>query len=164
MAKNRAAKKLTTTVLRKSKGSKVKDNSTLFVHYQGTRQTDGVQFDASFDFDSFEVAEGRAPFSFELGAGQVIEGWDKALKGRRLGEVLELNIPFAMAYGKQGAFVIPPKTPLRFKVELLASDPGGSPQPSAFPTVPDIGITPPLDRAHQRSDRHHRNEQDRSGC
>ena len=143
MAKNGAAKKLTTTVLRKSKGSKVKDNSTLFVHYQGTRQTDGVQFDASFDFDSFETAEGRGPFSFVLGAGQVIEGWDKALKGRRLGEILELNIPSAMAYGKQGAGeMIPPKTPLRFKVELLASGPAGSQQPSAFPTLPDIGIRP----------------------
>ena len=83
-----------------------------------------MQFDASFDFDSFEGAEGRGPFSFVLGAGQVIEGWDKALKGRRLGEVLELNIPFAMAYGKQGfGEMIPSKTPLRFKVELLASGP-----------------------------------------
>ena len=143
MAKKGAAKKLTTTVLRKSRGSKVEDISTLFVHYQGTRQTDDVQFDASFDFDSFEMAEGRGPFSFVLGAGQVIEGWDKALKGRRLGEVLELNIPFDLAYGKQGAGeMIPPKTPLRFKVELLASGPAGSQQPSAFPTLPDIGIKP----------------------
>ena len=143
MAKNGAAKKLTTTVLRKSRGSRVEDISTLFVHYQGTRQDDGEQFDASFDFDSFEVAEGRGPFSFVLGAGQVIEGWDKALKGRRLGEVLELNIPSKMAYGKEGAGeMIPPNTPLRFKVELLASGPAGSQQPSAFPTFPDIGVKP----------------------
>ena len=143
MAKNRAAKKLTTTVLRKSKGSEVEDMSTLFVHYQGTRQNDGVQFDASFDFDKHELIEGRGPFSFVLGAGQVIPGWDKALSGRRLGEVLELNIPSDLAYGKQGAGdMIPPSTPLRFKVELLASGPAGMQQPSAFPTFPDIGVNP----------------------
>ena len=63
----------------------------------------GEPFDTSFDFSSFEAVEGRDPFSFTLGVGQVIEGWNKGLAGQRIGAVVDLTIPAEMAYGESGA-------------------------------------------------------------
>jgi len=81
------------------------------VHYTGWL-TDGTKFDSSLD-------RGQ-PFSFQLGAGQVIRGWDKGVEGMKVGGKRKLTIPSDMAYGKRGAGgVIPPNAVLVFEVELL---------------------------------------------
>ena len=120
MAKKSSVKKLKTKLLRTSKGAKLSNSLNVLVNYQGSL-LNGEEFDASYNFKTFEAVEGRTPFSFVLGTGAVIEGWDKALVGRRLGEVVELTIPADLAYGAAGAGnSIPPNSPLKFKIEILA--------------------------------------------
>jgi hypothetical protein len=132
---------LTTTVLRKSKGRTLEDGDRLLVHYQG-KLLNGEQFDASFDFSSFEAEEGRRPFDFVLGEGQVIQGWDQGLKGQKLGDVVELKIPSELAYGEQAVGdSIPPNSPLIFTVEVLAVIPAGEAVP-IYLDFKDIGIKP----------------------
>lgn len=81
------------------------------VHYVG-RLSDGTVFDAS--------ANHGQPFTFTLGAGQVIKGWDMGVAGMKVGGKRELVIPPALGYGAQGAGgVIPPNATLIFEVELL---------------------------------------------
>lgn len=81
------------------------------VHYTGWL-TDGTTFDSS-------VERGQ-PFSFTLGQGQVIRGWDEGVKGMRVGGKRKLTIPPDMGYGSRGAAgVIPPNATLIFDVELL---------------------------------------------
>ncbi|MFM7393866.1 MAG: FKBP-type peptidyl-prolyl cis-trans isomerase [Cyanobium sp.] len=126
-----------TRVLRASSGPQIKAGDRVWVWYAGER-LDGTRFDANFNFTSFSAEPNRSPFPFILGIGQVISGWDQALAGRRLGEVLELTIPSDLAYGSAG---IPPAIPadadLRFIVELLAS---GNPGQYTFPTFSEIGV------------------------
>ena len=83
----------------------------LLVHYEGKLQ-DGTIFDSSY--------ERGTPFQFQLGAGDVIPGWDQGIAGMREGEKKELVIPPELAYGEQGVpGVIPPNATLIFQVELL---------------------------------------------
>ncbi|KAH7683026.1 Peptidyl-prolyl cis-trans isomerase Fpr3/Fpr4-like protein [Dioscorea alata] len=88
------------------KGDRIK------VHYRGTL-TDGKVFDSSF--------ERGDPIEFELGAGQVIKGWDQGLLGMCVGEKRKLKIPSKLGYGDQGS---PPTIPggatLIFETELVA--------------------------------------------
>ena len=92
--------------------------NTLTVNYTGwlydasAAQNHGKQFDSSI---------GKAPFSFKLGAGQVIAGWDQGMVGMKVGGKRTLLIPSAMGYGSSGAGgVIPPNTALVFDVELIS--------------------------------------------
>lgn len=86
------------------KGKQVK------VHYTGTLEN-GTQFDSSV---------GREPFSFVIGVGQVIPGWDEGVMGMKVGGKRKLIIPSRLGYGAAGAGgVIPPNATLLFDVELL---------------------------------------------
>ena len=92
------------------KGPEAVRGKTVEVHYTGWL-TDGKQFDSSV---------GGPPFSFRLGAGQVIEGWDRGVAGMRVGGKRKLEIPPGLGYGARGAGgVIPPNATLVFEVELL---------------------------------------------
>jgi FKBP-type peptidyl-prolyl cis-trans isomerase FkpA len=88
------------------------------VHYSGWLYDPAQPEAKGKPFDSSREA-GR-PFSFTLGAGQVIAGWDQGVQGMRAGGERRLVIPHALAYGERGAGgVIPPRASLVFDVELL---------------------------------------------
>lgn len=93
------------------KGANPTKGNNCTVHYRGTL-LDGTQFDASYDRNE--------PFTFQLGMGQVIAGWDEAISMMKRGGKATLVLPSAIAYGERGAGdMIPPFTPLVFEVELL---------------------------------------------
>ena len=95
----------------KGKGPEAVRGKTVEVHYTG-RLTDGTQFDSSV---------GGAPFSFKLGAGEVIEGWDRGAAGMKVGGKRTLTLPPELGYGAAGAPPdIPPNATLVFEVELVA--------------------------------------------
>ncbi|KIJ05471.1 hypothetical protein PAXINDRAFT_93437, partial [Paxillus involutus ATCC 200175] len=80
----------------------------------------GTLFDGGKKFDS-SLDRGQ-PFSFKLGVGQVIRGWDEGLLGACVGEKRTLTIPASLAYGTRGAGgAIPPNSALVFTTELLGS-------------------------------------------
>ena len=92
-------------------GQAAEAGNKVFVHYTGKRE-DGSVFDSS-------VTRGQ-PFSFTLGAGQVIRGWEQGILGMKVGEKRVLTIPPDLGYGAAGAGgVIPPNATLTFEVELL---------------------------------------------
>lgn len=80
------------------------------VNYMGTL-TDGTKFDSSYDRGT--------PFSFNLGAGEVIAGWDQGVSGMKVGGKRRLTIPPSLGYGAQSVGAIPPNSTLVFEVELL---------------------------------------------
>ncbi len=92
-------------------GDEAVSGQSVTVHYTGTFE-DGRQFDSSV---------GRGPFTFKLGAGQVIKGWDQGVAGMKVGGKRRLVIPSELGYGSRGAGnVIPPNSTLVFEVELLS--------------------------------------------
>jgi peptidylprolyl isomerase len=96
-------------------GAEAVAGNRVSVHYVGVAFSTGEEFDASWN-------RGQ-PFTFKLGKGQVIPGWDAGVKGMRVGGRRKLTIPSAMAYGARGAGgVIRPHEPLVFVVDLLAVD------------------------------------------
>ena len=103
--------KLVKQDLKVGTGAEAKPGQTVTVHYRGTL-TNGTKFDASYDRGE--------PFSFSLGAGQVIKGWDQGVAGMKIGGRRKLIIPSELGYGPKGAGEkIPPNATLVFEVELL---------------------------------------------
>ncbi len=95
-------------------GAEAVSGKTITVNYVGTL-TDGTKFDSSYDRNQ--------PFSFTLGAGEVIEGWDKGFSGMKVGGKRKLTIPSSMGYGDSGIpGAIPGGATLIFEVELLKVD------------------------------------------
>lgn len=96
-------------------GEEAVKGATVDVHYTGWLYVDGkraAKFDSSVDR--------KQPFSFPLGAGRVIKGWDEGVQGMKVGGKRELFIPPDLGYGVRGAGgVIPPNATLDFEVELL---------------------------------------------
>ncbi|XP_023947929.1 FK506-binding protein 2 isoform X2 [Bicyclus anynana] len=92
--------------------TKSKNGDMLTMHYTG-KLDNGNKFDSSFDRDQ--------PFTFQIGVGQVIKGWDQGLLDMCVGEKRKLTIPASLGYGERGAGnVIPPQATLHFEVELLS--------------------------------------------
>lgn len=99
-------------------GTEAKAGMSVTVHYTGwlydasAKDKHGSKFDSSRDHG--------APFTFKLGAGQVIEGWDQGVAGMKVGGKRTLLIPASLGYGARGAGGdIPPNASLVFEVELL---------------------------------------------
>lgn len=91
-------------------GANVVVNYTGWIYEPNSPQQHGAKFDSSI---------GRSPFSFPLGAGQVIPGWDEGVKGMKVGGKRTLIVPSSLAYGSNGVGPIPPNSNLIFDVELL---------------------------------------------
>ena len=105
----------TDTVVGKGKaavaGKSVEVHYTGWLHDEAAKNKRGKQFDSSV---------GRGPFSFPLGGGRVIKGWDEGVAGMKVGGKRTLVIPPELGYGARGAGgVIPPNATLVFDVELL---------------------------------------------
>ena len=106
------ATELKIEVLQSGTGDTPKRGQTVSVHYTGTF-TDGKKFDSSVDRND--------PFTFVLGQGQVIAGWDLGVAKMKVGDKVRMTIPPELAYGRDGyPGAIPPNSTLIFEVELLA--------------------------------------------
>lgn len=97
--------------LKTGTGAEAVPGKAVTVNYTGWL-ADGTKFDSSLDAGQ--------PFTFQLGAGQVISGWDEGVKGMKVGGTRMLIIPASMGYGEAGAGdAIPPNATLVFQVDLL---------------------------------------------
>ncbi len=96
--------------LQSGTGREAQNGNRVTVHYRGTLEN-GKQFDASYDRGE--------PFTFELGAGQVIKGWEDGIHGMKEGGKRRLTIPPSLGYGDQAQGPIPANSTLIFEVELL---------------------------------------------
>ena len=92
-------------------GTEAVPGKTVSVNYTGTL-TNGTKFDSSYDRNQ--------PFSFTLGGGQVIKGWDEGVVGMKVGGKRKLVIPPELGYGNQVVSTIPANSALVFEIELLS--------------------------------------------
>ena len=103
---------VTWEVIKEGTGAAPKNGDSVSVHYTGWLE-DGTKFDSSVDRNE--------PFSFRLGKGYVIQGWEEAVATLKVGGKSKFTIPAALGYGERGAGgVIPPNATLIFDIELLA--------------------------------------------
>ncbi len=110
--------KLVIEDVKKGTGEETQDGKPVQVHYTGWLYDPKAENNAGTKFDSSR--DRGQPFTFTLGAGQVIKGWDEGVAGMKVGGQRRLIIPPDMGYGAQGAGdVIPPNSTLVFDVELL---------------------------------------------
>ncbi|HEV2397791.1 MAG TPA: FKBP-type peptidyl-prolyl cis-trans isomerase [Candidatus Sulfotelmatobacter sp.] len=104
-------------------GQVAKDGDRVKVHYTGWF-TNGKKFDSSVD--------AHQPYSFTIGKGDVIKGWDEGVTGMKVGGKRQLRIPPELAYGEKGyKDIIPPNSTLVFDVQLLAVTPAPSAPPAS---------------------------------
>lgn len=103
---------LTVTPLVEGKGAPIRAGQSVTVNYVGALYKTGEEFDASW--------ERREPFTFPLGGGRVIPGWDQGLVGVKIGSRVQLDLPSNLAYGDNPGNGAPPG-PLRFVVDVLAA-------------------------------------------
>ena len=101
---------LSTQDLTVGTGATAVAGDVLTVHYIGTLQNGNV----------FQSSYGGPPYTFRLGVGAVIPGWDQGVPGMKVGGKRRLIIPPSLAYGSQGQNGIPPNATLQFDVELVA--------------------------------------------
>jgi FKBP-type peptidyl-prolyl cis-trans isomerase len=92
-------------------GAEAKTGDKVTVHYVGTL-TNGTKFDSSRD-------SGK-PFTFTIGSGQVIQGWEQGIPGMKVGGIRKLTIPPQLGYGENAQGSIPASSTLIFEVELLS--------------------------------------------
>ncbi|HOX21682.1 MAG TPA: FKBP-type peptidyl-prolyl cis-trans isomerase [Candidatus Paceibacterota bacterium] len=97
-------------ILKPGDGAEAKSGDKVTVNYVGTLEN-GQKFDASADHGE--------PYSFNLGAGKVIQGWDIGVAGMKVGEKRRLIIPPELGYGVNDLGVIPPNSTLIFEIDLL---------------------------------------------
>jgi len=108
-------KKLVIEDIEEGTGEAAKAYDVVTVQYAGVNYKSGKEFDSSWSRNE--------PFSFNLGAGEVIPGWDKGIAGMKVGGRRELIIPSQLAYGETGRPpTIPPNETLIFVVDLLAAE------------------------------------------
>ncbi|MEV6204561.1 FKBP-type peptidyl-prolyl cis-trans isomerase [Streptomyces sp. NPDC051771] len=94
-------------------GAEARPGTVVRVHYVGVTFATGKEFDASWDRDE--------PFKFALGGGRVIKGWDRGVRGMKVGGRREIVVPPRLGYGKQSPSpLIPPGSTLVFVVDLLS--------------------------------------------
>lgn len=100
-------------------GAEVKPGTVVRVHYIGVTFETGKEFDSSWDRDQ--------PFKFTLGSGRVIKGWDRGLRGMKVGGRREIVVPPRLGYGNQSPSpLIPAGSTLVFVVDLLDSYSAGT--------------------------------------
>ena len=109
-AKTKMDEKLEIKDLTVGTGAEAVAGKKVTVNYVGTL-TNGTKFDSSYDRNE--------PFTFNLGAGDVIKGWDQGVAGMKVGGKRKLTIPPSLGYGSQDLGTIPPNSTLIFEVELL---------------------------------------------
>ncbi|KAJ5103825.1 FK506-binding protein 2 [Penicillium argentinense] len=91
---------------------KTQNGDNISMHYRGTLQDSGKQFDSSY--------QRNVPLNFKLGSGRVIKGWDQGLQNMCIGEKRTLTIPPEYGYGDRGVGPIPGGATLVFETELVA--------------------------------------------
>lgn len=111
MPKGPPPKSLALTDLVEGIGHLATEGSTVTVQYVGVIYGSGKKFDSSWDHGE--------PFTFKLGAGKVIPGWEEGIQGMEVADRRELVVPPDLAYGNQQAGSIPPNSTLIFVVEML---------------------------------------------
>ncbi|KAI1097168.1 hypothetical protein F4804DRAFT_328414 [Jackrogersella minutella] len=123
---------------------KTQKGDTIQVHYRGTLASNGNKFDASYDRGT--------PFSFTLGGGQVIKGWDQGLLDMCIGEKRTLTVPPEFGYGNRGMGPIPAGSTLVFETELMGIR--GVPQPESIVTKASSSASSAVSEASEKASTH----------